>query len=102
MVWLSRRRIALIIFLAVAFLTVQASLPQRVHAQPNFYVASLDQDIDPGAQDFVTSSINDATASGIHNFILIINTNGGDGGDMENIIFAISTYEGAGNKFYTL
>lgn len=96
MVKASKRRIALILFLvAVGFAAIQASLPQKAHAQSSVYVASLNQNIDPGAQDFVTSSINDATSAGIHNFILIINTNGGDGGDMENIILAISNYEGS-------
>jgi membrane-bound serine protease (ClpP class) len=95
-------RICLVILLAVIFLTVQASLPGKAHAQSNVYVASLDQDIDPGAQDFVTSSIDDATSSGIHNFILIINTNGGNGANMEAIISAISGYEGNGNNFTTL
>jgi membrane-bound serine protease (ClpP class) len=102
MVKVTRQRIALLLLLAALILTIQASLPQKAHAQPNVYVASLDQDIDPGAQDFVTSSINDATSSGIHNFILIINTNGGSGTNMENIISAISTYEGNGNNFTTL
>src|SRR2546422_7891112 len=99
----TRQRIALLLLFAVLILTVQASLPQKAHAQSNVYVASLNQDIDPGAQDFVVSSINDATSSGIHNFILIINTNGGAGVNMENIISAIATYEGvAGNHFTTL
>ena len=102
MVKISRQRIALVLFVAVVFLSFQATLPQKVHAQSNFYVASLSQDIDPGANNFVTSSINDATSSGIHNFILILNTNGGDGGDMEDIISAISSYEAAGNNFTTL
>src|SRR5713226_6313866 len=102
MVKVTRQRIALLLLFAALILTIQASLPQKAHAQSNVYVASLNQDIDPGAQDFVTSSINDATSSGIHNFILIINTNGGAGVNMENIIFAISTYEGAGNRFTTL
>lgn len=94
MVKITNQRLVLIFVLAALFLVVQASLPRDGHAQSNVYVASLDQNIDPGAQDFVTSSINDATSSGIHNFILIINTNGGDGADMENIISAISSYEG--------
>ena len=102
MVKITRKRIALVLFLAAVSLVIQANLPQTVHAQSNVYVASLDQNIDPGAQDFVVSSINDATSSGIHNFILIINTNGGAGDNMENIISAISTYEDAGNKFTTL
>src|SRR5205807_3379802 len=83
------------------FLMVQASLPQKVHAQSSVYVASLDQNIDPGAEDFVVSSINDATSAGIHNFILILNTNGGSGANMENIITAISNYESNGNNNFT-
>ncbi|HEX4921343.1 MAG TPA: NfeD family protein [Candidatus Bathyarchaeia archaeon] len=102
MVKVSRQRIFLILLLAVVALTIQASFPVRVHAQSSVYVASLDQDIDPGAQDFVVSSINDATSSQIHSFILIINTNGGAGNNMEEIIKAISAYEGAGNTFTTL
>jgi membrane-bound serine protease (ClpP class) len=102
MVKVSRQTIVLALFLAVAFLSVQAGLPREAHAQSNVYVASLSQNIDPGANNFVSSSINDATSSGIHNFILILNTNGGDGGDMEDIISAISSYEAAGNNFTTL
>jgi membrane-bound serine protease (ClpP class) len=102
MVKVSRHRIVLVLVFALVFLTLQASLPQKAHAQSNVYVASLNQDIDPGAEDFVVSSINDATSSGIHNFILILNTNGGSGSNMENIISAISGYEDAGNHFTTL
>src|SRR6266567_2578538 len=102
MVKVSKDRIVLVLVFALVFLAFQASLSDTVHAQSNFYVASLNQDIDPGAEDFVVSSINDATSAGIHSFILILNTNGGSGSNMENIISAISTYEGAGNTFYTL
>jgi membrane-bound serine protease (ClpP class) len=102
MVKVTRQRIALLLLLAALMLTIQASLPQKAHAQSNVYVASLNQDIDPGAEDFVVSSINDASSSGIHNFILILNTNGGSGTNMENIISAISNYEGNGNNFTTL
>ena len=101
MVRITRERITLFLLLAFVFLTVQASLPQRAHAQSNVYVASLNQDIDAGAEDFVVSSINDATSSGIHNFILILNTNGGNGANMENIISAISSYEGTSNNNFT-
>src|SRR6266571_847919 len=102
MVKVSKDRIVLFLVFALVFLALQAFLPEKAHAQSNVYVASLNQDIDPGAEDFVISSINDATSSGIHNFILILNTNGGSGTNMENIISAISNYEGAGNTFYTL
>ena len=102
MVTITKNRIALFLLVLFVFLSVQASLPQKAHAQSIVYVASLDQNIDPGAEDFVVSSINDATSSGTHNFILILNTNGGSGANMENIISAISAYEAAGNRFTTL
>src|SRR5207245_8892548 len=86
----TRQRITLLLLLTALILTMQASLPEKAHAQPNVYVASLDQNIDPGAEDFVVSSINDASSSGIHKFILILNTTGGSGSTMENIIRAIS------------
>src|SRR2546427_637054 len=101
MVKITRQRITLLLLLTALILTMQASLPEKAHAQPNVYVASLDQNIDPGAEDFVVSSINDASSSGIHKFILILNTNGGSGSNMENIISAISNYEGVGNNNFT-
>ena len=101
MVKITRERINLILILVFVFFAVQETLPQKAHAQSNVYVASLDQNIDPGAEDFVVSSINDATSSGIHNFILILNTNGGSGANMENIISAISNYEANGNNNFT-
>src|SRR2546421_12330027 len=101
MVKITRHRITLFLLLAFVFLTIQASLPEKAHAQSNVYVASLDQNIDPGAEDFVVSSINDASSSGIHKFILILNTNGGSGSNMENIINAISNYEGVSNNNFT-
>jgi len=101
MVKITRHRITLFLLVAFVFLTVQASLPQKAHSQSKVYVASLDQNIDPGAEDFVVSSINDATSSGMHSFILILNTNGGSGANMENIISAISSYESNGNNNFT-
>src|SRR3989441_10077733 len=101
MVKITRQRIGLLLLLAALILTIQASLPEKAHAQSNVYVASLDQNIDSRAEDFVISSINDASSSGIHNFILILNTNGGSGTNMENIISAISNYEGVSNNNFT-
>src|SRR3989440_3377574 len=101
MVKITRHRITLFLLLAFVFLTIQASLPQKAHAQSNVYVASLDQNIDPGAEDFVVSSINEATSAGIHNFILILNTNGGSRRNMENTISASSDYEYSGNNNFT-
>ena len=58
--------------------------------------------IDPGAEDFVVTAINDARSVGANYFVLVMNTNGGAGNNMENIINAISDYENAGNNFTTL
>src|SRR5437870_12559174 len=101
MVKITRQRITLFVFLAVVFFTVQASLPKTAHFQSNVYVASLDQNIDPGAEDFVVSSINEAASSVIHNFIRILNTNGGSGAIMVYIISAISAYESNDNNKFT-
>jgi membrane-bound serine protease (ClpP class) len=64
----------------------------------------MNMNIDPGAEDFVVSAINDATSQGIHNFILVLDTFGGNGQNMDNIITAISRYKSAdpSNKFTTL
>ena len=59
----------------------------------------MNQTIDPGAEDFVVSSINDATNQGIHNFILVLDTFGGNGQNMDNIITAISKYRGQGTNY---
>src|SRR5438445_11076442 len=101
MVKITRERISILLLLAALILTVQASLPEKAHAPSNVYVASLDQNLDSGAEDFVVSSINDASSSGIHNVILILNTNGGSRTNMENNISAISNYEGVSDNKLT-
>ncbi len=76
---------------------------QRSAAASTYYVASLDGTIEPGAQDFVVSSIDDAQSVGANHFILVLNTLGGAGDNMINIISAISRYEStSGNVFITL
>src|SRR5947209_16350998 len=101
MVKITRRRITLLLLLAALILTIQASLPEKAHAQSNVYVASLDQNIDSGAEDFVVSSINDASSLGIHNLVIILNNNGGSGDKIEHIIIVISSYESNGNNNFT-
>src|SRR6266702_976638 len=101
MVKITRHRITLFLLLAFVFLTIQASLPQKAHAQSNVYVASLDQNIDPGSEDFVVRSINEPTSAGIHTFIHNLNTNGGSGANMDNILSAIFDYEYSGNNKLT-
>ena len=92
-----------VLLLAVfILLIIQSSLSPPARASSSYYVAAMNANIDPGAEDFVVSSINDATSQGIHNFILILDTFGGNGQNMDNIIIAISRYRGAGNNFTTL
>src|SRR5436309_7974696 len=88
-------------FLIVA---VQSTLSQPARASSSYYVAAMNMNIDPGAEDFVVSAIDDATSQGIHSFILVLNTFGGNGQNMDNIILAISRYKDANpsNKFTTL
>jgi membrane-bound serine protease (ClpP class) len=90
-------------FLALTlFLVSQSVMAERAAAASGYYVASLNAGIDAGAQDFVTSSLSDAKSSGDSVFILVLNTFGGNGNNMDNIIQAISNYETAGNTFITL
>ncbi len=97
-----RRALVFAFFAVTLLLFSQSLLPQKVAAASNFYVASLDAGIDAGAQDFVTSSIDDARSSGANVFILVLNTFGGNGNNMDNIIQAMSNYETAGNTVITL
>ncbi len=92
-----------VLLLAVfILLIIQSSLSPPARASSSYYVAAMNANIDPGAEDFVVSSINDATSQGIHNFILVLDTFGGNGQNMDNIITAISKYRGTGNSFTTL
>jgi membrane-bound serine protease (ClpP class) len=95
-------RISLLVIAILLFLALQSMFSPPAKASGTYYVAAMNQTIDPGAEDFVVSSINDATTQGIHNFILVLDTFGGNGQNMDNIITAISNYRGAGNNFTTL
>ena len=97
-----RRAVVFAFFALTLLLFSQSLIPQKAAAASNFYVASLNADIDAGTQDFVTSSIGDARSSGANTFVLVLNTFGGNGNNMDNIIQAISNYETAGNIFITL
>src|SRR5271155_1632516 len=80
-------------------------MPAVAHAQTgssSYYVASLDASVDPGAQDFVTGAISNAQSMGISHFVLVLNTFGGDGTSMDNIVQSISNYEASGGTFITL
>ena len=97
-----RRAVVFAFFALTLLLFSQSLIPHKAAAASNFYVASLNANIDAGTQDFVTTSISDARSSGANTFVLVLNTFGGNGNNMDNIIQAISNYETAGNTFITL
>ena len=83
-----------------------ASKAQQTCSSPGgYYVASLNADIDPGASNFMATSISNAEALCATHFIFVLTTNGGDGGDMESMIGSIASYEqwnGNSTTFITL
>lgn len=89
--------VVLSIFLVLQSLAIHPS----VAASP-VYVASWDGTIDAGSQDFLASSISDARSIGATTFILVLNTFGGNGNNMDNMISTISNYQADGNTFITL
>ena len=108
MILAGKRAVHLRFALLVAFLlllTVQVVLTSAKSCdatQPAYYVASMDMTIDPGAEDFVTSSLNDAQSVCANNFVLVMNTFGGNGGNMDRIIRAISNFQASGGAVVTL
>lgn len=86
---------------AVAFLSVFGYL-NSVAAISSHYVVSVDMTIDAGSEDFITSALKEARSLEADHFVLILNTFGGEGKKMDNIIGAISDYQSAGGTFITL
>ncbi len=70
--------------------------------QPSYYVASMNMSIDPGAQDFLASALGDAETACANHFVFVMNTFGGSGANMDNMISAISSYQATGGTFTTL
>jgi len=92
------RTLLFLLFIVTIILAFQPSIPRRAAGAITFYVASLNADIDAGSQDFITSSISDAKSNGANVYILVLNTFGGNGNNMDNIIHAISDYQTTGNN----
>ncbi len=75
---------------------------QSCTTQSGWYVASLDGTIDPGASDFLSSAINNAESACAGNFVFVLNTFGGDGNSMDEMVKTISSYQAWGGNFSTL
>ena len=98
-------KIASALGLALLLAAFAVSLaPAFVHAQTssNYFVASLDASVDPGAQDFLTSALSSAQSMGATHFVLILNTVSGDGTSLDSIISAVAGYESGGGTFITV
>jgi len=78
--------------------------PALVHGQSSgtYYVTTVNGDIDPGVANFVTNSLSDAQSAGANHFVLVLNTAGGDFQSMDDVVHAISSYQGDGGTFVTL
>lgn len=93
--------------LAAALLLAFAAELVPAHAQTcpsagGFYVAALNGDIDPGAADFMASSVSGAEGQCAHHIVFVLTTNGGDGRSMESMIGSIASYQQWGGTFVTL
>ncbi len=75
---------------------------QSCSAAGGYYVASLNGDIDPGAADFMSTTVSNAEALCAHQIIFVLTTNGGDGGSMESMVGSIASYQQWGGTFTTL
>ena len=95
---------------AVALLAALAIGAAPSHAQTTlsscnpkgYYVASLNGDIDPGAADFMGTTISNAESVSACNIVFVLTTNGGDGGDMESMIASIASFQQQGGTFITV
>jgi membrane-bound serine protease (ClpP class) len=101
---LNRLKVAL----AAALLAAFALQLAPAHGQTGcagtggYYVASLNADIDPGAADFMASTVANAESLCAHTVVFVLNTNGGDGASMEAMIGSIQSYQAWGGTFVTL
>lgn len=94
------------LLLAIALILIML-IPNRLVAQTcasrsGYYVASLSQTIDPGAADFISSAVSNAEQQCVQTFVLVLDTFGGDGNSMDNIIKQISNFQAYGGTFITL
>jgi membrane-bound serine protease (ClpP class) len=97
------------LFLAVILVLAFASQVLPSHAQAstcssksNYYVASLNADIDPGSADFMATTVSNAESQCAGTTVFILTTNGGDGASMEAMIGSIASYQQWGGNFITV
>jgi len=97
----------IVVLFALALLLGFASQVLPSHAQgcttkSGYYVASLNGDIDPGAADFMSTTVRNAESLCAGQIVFVLTTNGGDGASMESMIASIEGYQQWGGNFSTL
>jgi membrane-bound serine protease (ClpP class) len=96
-------RLLLLVAVLVLFaLQASRASAQTCPSQTGYYVAQLNGNIDPGSADFLSTAVGNAEAVCAGHFVLILTTNGGDGGSMESMVGSISSYQTWGGTFTTL
>jgi membrane-bound serine protease (ClpP class) len=98
-------RLLLAFVLLLAFAT--QVLPSHAQAaacsnKNNYYVASLNADIDPGSADFMATTVANAESQCAGTIVFLLTTNGGDGASMESMIGSIASYQQWGGTFITV
>jgi membrane-bound serine protease (ClpP class) len=96
------RLVLLTIVLVVLALQTGGTHAQACATPSGYHVASLNGNIDPGAADFLATTVGNAEAACENHLILILTTNGGDGGSMESMVGSVSSYQQWGGTFITL
>jgi len=97
----------LMLVAALLLSSVIAFAPATAHAndctsKSGFYVASLNANIDPGAANFMSTTVANAEAACNGNIVLVLSTNGGDALSMESMVNSILSYQQWGGTFTTL
>lgn len=95
-------RLLLLVGLLAAFAFQVAPVRADCSSKDGYYVASLDATIDPGTADFMATTVSNAMAACAGHLVFVLNTFGGDGGSMDQMISSISSYQGWGGTVTTL
>ncbi|HEY6282928.1 MAG TPA: NfeD family protein [Nitrososphaerales archaeon] len=98
---------SIVVLLALALFLGFASQVIPAHSQgcttrSGYYVASMNGDIDPGAADFMATTVSNAESLCAGQVVFVLTTNGGDGASMESMIASIEGYQQWGGNFSTL
>ncbi len=101
---------ALRLVFAAALLVVLAAQLAPIHAQAGSnacqagspYVASLNGNIDPGAADFMSTTVSNAESLHACSIVFVLTTDGGDGASMQSMVTSIESYQAWGGNFTTL